>query len=134
MIALPVAELTVRRQNEAELRESLRTIRNALDAYKQAVDSGKIVRIATGSGYPKHLESLVEGVENQTDPERRKLYFLRRIPLDPFTSISTQTSTHNWQLRSYASSASNPAEGDDVYDVYSKSNEIGSNGIEYAKW
>lgn len=134
MIALPVAELTVRRQNEAELKESLRTIRNALDAYKQAVDSGKIVRIATGTGYPTHLESLVEGVENQTDPERRKLYFLRRIPLDPFTASSNQTAIHNWQLRSYSSSAANPAEGDDVYDVYSKSNEIGSNGIAYARW
>ena len=134
MIALPVAELTVKRQNEAELKESLRMIRNALDAYKQAVDSGKIVRIATGSGYPQHLESLVEGTENQTDPERRKLYFLRRIPLDPFTKNNNQTATHNWQLRSYSSSAANPAEGDDVYDVYSKSNGIGSNGVAYAKW
>lgn len=134
MIALPVAELTVKRQKEAELKESLRSIRNALDAYKQAVDTGKIVRNAVGTGYPKKLEDLVDGMENQTDPERRKLYFLRRIPLDPFTSIDNQTVTHNWQLRSYASSAANPAQGDDVYDVYSQSKEIGDNGIAYAKW
>lgn len=134
MIAVPVAELTIKRQREAELKVALRTIRNGIDAYKQAVDTGKIVRNAVGTGYPKRLEDLVDGVENQTDPERRKIYFLRRIPPDPFAPLDGITPAETWQLRSYASSAKNPVAGDDVYDVYSKAVGVGTNGLAYANW
>ena len=66
--ALPLYEVTVTRQKEAELRAALRTIRSALDAYKAAVDSGQVAKGALDSGYPPSLEILVTGVE---DPASR---------------------------------------------------------------
>jgi general secretion pathway protein G len=132
-IALPVAEYSVKRENEIELRESLRTIRTALDAYKEAVDSGKIARESGRSGYPSSLSELVSGVENQTDPQRAKLYFLRRIPRDPFASKELDA-LNTWAKRSYESSADLPRDGVDVFDVYSKSASIGLNGVPYAQW
>jgi general secretion pathway protein G len=132
-IALPVAEYTAKRENEIELRESLRTIRNALDAYKEAVDTGKIARESGRSGFPSTLSELVTGVENQTDPQRGKLYFLRRIPRDPFAPKELEA-IDTWGKRSYESSADNPREGVDIFDVYSKSSDEGTNGVPYANW
>ena len=76
---------------------------------------------------------LVSGVEDQKDPKRRKLYFLRTIPRDPFADpgISAEES---WGKRSYASAHDDPREGDDIYDVYSHSSVIGLNGIAYREW
>ena len=83
--ALPLYEVTVTRQKEAELRLALRTIRNALDAYKAAADSGQIVKGATESGYPPTLEVLVNGVDLPNAPTGAptKIYFLRHIPRRP---------------------------------------------------
>src|SRR5512145_2632673 len=77
-IAAPLAELGYQRGKEQELRAALREIREAIDAYKRAGDEGKIERKADSSGYPPTLETLVEGVEEKTSAERRKIFFLRR--------------------------------------------------------
>ena len=83
--ALPLAELTVQRAKEQELRAALRQIRTAIDDYKKAVDEGRIVRKADESGYPPSLDVLVEGVTDAKDPAKKRLiYFLRRVPRDPF--------------------------------------------------
>ena len=126
-VAAPLAETTVQRGKEQELRRSLREIRTAIDAYKAAVDEGAIERKSGASGYPPSLAVLVEGVRDARSPDEKKLYFLRRIPLDP-------VSGEEWGLRSYASPADDPKEGTDVYDVYSRSADAGLNGVSYKEW
>lgn len=134
-MAFPMLELTERRGHERTLRENLRQIRTALDAYKQAVDDGRIMEEIKGSGYPPSLEILVTGVVDAKSPNRsQKIYFLRRIPPDPFASNPNEPVTLQWGLRSYNSSADNPQPGADVYDVYTRSPAIGLNGIPYREW
>lgn len=133
-IALPVAQVSLQRSQEQELRRALREIRNAIDAYKRASDEGRIPRAVGATGYPKDLEILVDGVEDQRDPKRNKIYFLRRIPRDPLNPDKDVPESQTWGKRSYASEASDPQEGDDVYDIYSLSKKTGLNGIPYSKW
>ena len=132
-MALPLAELTVKRSQEAELRAALRTIREALDAYKQAVDDGRIALRPGDSGYPKNLNVLVEGVEDLQSPEKKLLHFLRRIPPNPLAD-PTLKAEKSWGQRSYKSPYDRPRPGDDVYDVYSLSTEAGINGVPYNEW
>jgi general secretion pathway protein G len=134
MIGLPLAELGKRRHDEEALRVALREIRGALDAYKRAVDEGRIERAAGGSGYPPSLDHLVMGVVDQKDPERRKLYFMRRLPADPLASDPTLLAAQTWGLRSYASEPDTPRPGEDVYDVHSLSDQIGLNARPYRQW
>ena len=137
---LPVLQLSVQRVKENELRANLRDIREAIDAYKKLADveNGPIKKIVGQSGYPPNLDVLVEGVIDDKDPNKRKIRFLRRIPLDPMQPVNDANSTNgiisNWGLRSYASDANDPREGDDVYDVYSLSKQVGINGVPYAHW
>jgi general secretion pathway protein G len=133
-MVVPTVELTVTRAKEAELRIALRDVRRALDAYKQAVDEGRVLGKVGESGYPPTLNTLVEGVNDERSPERRKIYFLRRLPRDPMFTEAEAAPEDTWGLRSYASEPDAPAEGADVYDVYSKSRAVGINGIAYAKW
>lgn len=134
-MALPLAELVVKRNNEQELRHSLREIRGALDNYKQAVDEGRVKSSLLQSGYPASLKVLVDGVPDETDPDKqRKIYFLRRIPRDQMFKDPSKSDEETWGKRSYASSADSPEEGDDVFDVYSLSPGIGLNGISYKNW
>lgn len=133
-IALPLAQLTIRRNQEQELRRSLHEIRHAIDAYKRASDEGRIPRIAGSTGYPRDLEVLVEGVADQRSATRRKLYFLRRVPRDPMAPADSGPESASWGKRSSTSEAEDPQEGEDLYDVYTKSNEAGLNGVSYRKW
>ncbi len=133
-IAVPMAELAVQRSREHELRQALRQIRTALDAYKQAWDEGRIERRSGASGYPPSLDLLVKGVENVKTPEQDRIYFLRRLPRDPFAADPSLPAADTWGKRSYASPPDNPAEGDDVFDVHSRSDRSGLNGIPYREW
>ena len=133
-IAVPVGEVTVQRSREAELRGALREIRNALDAHKRAWDEGRITRTVNATGYPKTLELLVEGVEDARDPKKAKMFFLRRLPPDPMAADQKLEPAATWAKRSYASDAAEPKEGDDVYDVFSRSTRVGLNGVAYNKW
>ncbi len=133
-IAVPVAEVTVQRTREQELRRSLREIRSALDAYKRASDDGRITKISGRSGYPANLSVLVEGVVDQRGPKGAKIFFLRQVPADPFLVDSTDLPDHGWALRSFASEAHDPQPGEDVYDIHSQSSKLGLNGIAYSKW
>ncbi len=135
LVALPFVELTAKRAKEQELRVSLRQIRTALDEYKKAVDEGRVVKKADESGYPPTLDVLVEGVPDAEDPNRRRrLYFLRRLPRDPFYADPAARPSETWGKRSYESSHENPAPGKDVFDVYSVAEGTGLNGVPYRQW
>ena len=134
-MVLPMAELMVKRDQEHALRLALREIRTALDAYKQAVDDGRIASGMDKSGYPPLLSVLVDGVTDERSPDRNgKIYFLRRIPRDPMCPDTSKTDEETWGKRSYASSPDAPEEGDDVFDVYSLATDAGLNGIPYKDW
>lgn len=131
--AFPMAELASRRQKEQDLRYHLRQIRDAIDQYKKLGDEGRIERRLGESGYPRSLDDLVAGVRDLRDPDGRKIYLLRRIPTDPFAAEGLLGSD-SWGKRSYASPPDDPKPGDDVYDVYSRSELTGLGGLPYRKW
>jgi general secretion pathway protein G len=135
-VALPLTEIAVTRAKETELRRALRDIRSALDAHKQAVDEGRLPRAPGESGYPKKLEVLAEGAKDLKSPKGEMIYFLRRIPRDPFAGedAANRSAAETWGKRSYASPPQEPQEGEDVYDVYSRSARTGLNGIAYRDW
>jgi general secretion pathway protein G len=133
--AVPLYELTAKREKEQELRLALRQIREALDAYKRAVNEGRIAKQAEKkSDYPVKLEDLVDGVPDAKDPGKRKIYFLRRLPRDPMSEDRSLSAAETWGKRSYESPPDNPQPGDDVFDIYSRSQVVGLNGIPYDKW
>lgn len=133
-VALPLAELNVKRARENDLRAALREIRGALDAYKQAGDEGRVLKKAGDSGYPPNLEVLVEGIEDARSQKKVKLYFLRRLPRDPLHTDPQTPAAQTWGRRAYDSPHDAPHDGRDVYDVYSLSNAQGMNGIPYREW
>ena len=129
---LPLSKVTMQRQREAHLRRGLRDMRTAIDRYKDAVTLQEIggSNVEVGSeGYPPDLATLVEGVERMNDASGTKLKFLRRIPFDPMTRGS------EWGMRSYQdASDSTTWGGDNVYDVYSRSNATALDGTRYNEW
>jgi general secretion pathway protein G len=133
-VAMPLNELVVQRAKEQDLRRALREIREAIDVYKQASDEGKIRKSIGESGYPKKLEELVEGMDDQKSPKKERIYFLRRIPRDPFASDPNLSAAETWGKRSYASPPDDPKEGDDVFDVYTRADGKGINGRSYREW
>jgi general secretion pathway protein G len=133
-LALPTAQVAVQRAKEKDLRVALREIRSAIDAYKRASDDGRIRHDASATGYPPNLLVLVDGVEDQRSPKRDKIYFLRRLPRDPMHPDPSVPAEKTWLLRSFASEPDEPEEGDDVYDVLSKSDKVGLNGVAYRRW
>lgn len=133
-VAMPLNELVVQRAKEQDLRRALREIRDGIDRYKEASDEGRITKKVGESGYPHNLEELVAGVEDAKSPKQEQIYFLRRIPRDPFASDPSLAAAETWGKRSYASPANDPREGDDVYDVYSRAPGNGINGRPYREW
>lgn len=171
--AMPLMALHKRRTQEAELRESLRTLRRAIDAYKQAADKGDIAKRPDDSGYPPSLDVLVKGVPKLTPGAANAsppgaaapvanaassgfsvnpfsttagvqpnaavgkppatIYFLRRLPRDPFADPSVPAA-QTWGLRSYASPPNAPAPGADVFDVHSRSDSVGLDGVPLREW
>ena len=134
LLAAPLMEVTAQRHKETELRLALRQVREAIDAYHQAVLDKKIESPADASGYPPDLESLVLGVPDITKPERPMIYFLRRLPRDPMNPDSTLSAAQSWGKRSYASPVDAPSPGEDVYDIFSTSERLGLNGVAYREY
>ena len=132
--AVPITQLTVQRNKETELKQSLRQIREAIDLYKKATDTGKVKKMLDQTGYPPSLEALEQGVINQSDPKGKPIKFIRRIPRDPMNNNADLKPSETWGKRSYASDGYNPAEGADVYDVYSLSTKKAIDGTLYSAW
>lgn len=130
---VPMAEVTVKRSKEIELRQSLRTVREAIDAYKadfdQAVKDKKITPSINETGYPEDLETLLEGSDwGGLYPYKRR--YLRRIPRDPFDEYD-----EGWGLRSYADDADSTVwGGENIYDIYSHSESTALDGTTYNTW
>lgn len=133
-VAMPLAQLAAQRSKEQDLRRGLWQIRNGIDAYKKAYDEGRMPRVVGKTGYPPSLEVLVDGVEDARNPKKEKIYFLRRLPRDPFFADARAPAAATWGKRSYASPPERPEEGEDVFDVYSMSGGTGLNGVPYRDW
>lgn len=141
MVAAPMAQVALQREKEHQLRAALIEIREAIDAYKRAADNGRIKLAMGESGYPKKLEDLVAGVPDQRSPRKQNMYFLRRIPRDPFApadgngnGFASSAAAGGWAVRCYASPPDNPSEGEDVFDISSRSAIMGLNGIPLKQW
>ena len=131
-VSLPLAEATRERERERDLKRALWEIRDAIDAYKRLSDNSGVPRDPGLSGYPPTLATLVQGVPDPKAADRR-VYFLRRIPRDPFAPPELAPE-QTWGLRSFQSSADAPAAGADVYDVFSKAPGNGLNGVPFRAW
>jgi general secretion pathway protein G len=133
--AIPMVRNTVRRERESDLRLALRQIRQAIDRYKLYHDQSNGAAIPvewkTQSGYPKELKLLVDGFipANVVGTSESRVRFLRRLPIDPMTGQA------DWGLRSYKDKPDSTSwGGDDVFDVYSKSDAVALNGTNYKDW
>jgi general secretion pathway protein G len=124
-MAVPLARVTIKRQREKDLRAGLWQLRDGIDRYKDAADRGAF-QIKVGSeGYPPDLDTLVNGV----DIAGKKLKFLRRIPTDPMTGKT------DWGLRSMQDDPDSDSwGGDNVFDVYTKSEGTALDGTKYKDW
>ncbi|MEI2637146.1 MAG: prepilin-type N-terminal cleavage/methylation domain-containing protein [Methylotenera sp.] len=130
--ASPMLQMNAKRHKEQELKKSLWQMRDAIDAYKQAVDDGQIKKSLEESGYPSSLQVLVDGVENNLDPKKRKLRFMRNIPRDPFADDENLSAEETWLKQSY--DGKEGAMTADVYDVHSRSYQLGINQQPYREW
>ncbi|WP_243285911.1 MULTISPECIES: type II secretion system protein [Geothrix] len=128
-VTVPLARNGLKREKELELRRDLREMRLAIDEYKKQADQQKIkAPPAEANGYPESLEVLVEGVP-AAGSLSRKVRFLRRVPVDPFTGKA------EWGLRNTNDDANSSSwGGGHVYDVYSLAPGTGMNGIPYREW
>ncbi|HEU4460130.1 MAG TPA: hypothetical protein VFR90_13490 [Methylibium sp.] len=133
-LVAPVAQVSIQREKEARLRESLREIRRALDAWHEAALQGTIALPPGASGWPPTLDALVDGAVDARGSGRERVHFLRRVPRDPFNDDATLRAADTWLRRSHASPAGAPREGADVYDVSSSSPAVGLNGIPLREW
>jgi general secretion pathway protein G len=129
-LLMPLAELNLQRERERELRAALLEVRAAIDAYRAAVKAGEIPPPANESGYPPSLQSLVHSTVPVQGGVR---HFLRRVPRDPFAEPGLPAE-QTWALRSYDSPPDAPRPGADVYDLTSRSDRIGLNGIPLREW
>ncbi len=137
-VAVPVIETSVKREKEVQLQQNLRMIRQAIDDYKKLADEKKIKVEPESFGYPPDLETLVRGVEVEqevSDQSGRKtskkvlVRFLRKIPLDPMTN------SYDWGLRSYQDKPDSDSwGGENVYDVYTRSQAKALDGTKYSDW
>lgn len=140
LMALPLYEVTTTRMKESELRHALRTIRQGLDAYKTAVDDGRLASDPGTSGYPPSLNLLTEPLEllGKRDlsgsQKTQRMVILRQLPRDPFNIDADIPAAQTWRTRAYASRTDDPEPGEDVFDISSKSDRTALDGTSYSSW
>jgi general secretion pathway protein G len=125
LMALPLAQVTIKREKEKQLRHALWGMRDAIDRYKDLADRGGFQIKVDSNGYPPTLDDLVKGI----DVQGKKMRFLRRIPVDPMTG------TTDWGLRSMQDDPDSDSWGGQaVFDVYTKSEGTALDGTKYKDW
>jgi len=128
-MAVPLARYKVRRDRERELADALRTMRKAIDAYKDASLANKIQTKMDADGYPETLQQLVDGVKLSQSADGKMIKFLRAIPIDPMTG------TREWGLRSENDDPLSTSWGrQNVFQVYTKSTATARDGTPYSSW
>lgn len=124
-MAVPMARVTIKREKEHELRQDLWEMRDAIDRYKDAADRGAFQIKVDSQGYPPDMDTLVKGV----DVNGKKLRFLRKIPIDPMTG------SDDWGLRSMQDDPDSDSwGGQNVFDVFTKSDGTALDGTKYKDW
>jgi general secretion pathway protein G len=124
-MVIPLARLNIKRDKERELRYDLWMMRDAIDRYKDAADRGAFQTKVGTEGYPPDLETLVKGV----DVGGKKVRFLRKIPVDPMTGKD------EWGMRSMQDDPTSDSwGGQNVFDVFTKSEGTGLDGTKYKEW
>ena len=124
-LAIPLVRVTIQREREHELRYDLWTLRDAIDRYKDAADRGAFQTKVGSENYPPDLDTLVKGV----DVGGKKLKFLRKIPIDPMTGKD------EWGMRSMQDDATSDSwGGQNVFDIYSKSEATALDDSKYKDW
>jgi general secretion pathway protein G len=127
-MALPIFRYTVIREKESELRYDLRTMKDAIDRYKELAEQHKFQTQVGSDNYPPDLETLVTGVQLGAGNDK-KLRFLRKVPVDPMTGRA------DWGLRSTGDDSDSTIwGGKNVFDVYSKSTGTALDGTKYSDW
>ena len=124
-LAIPMVRVTIKREKERQLRHALWEMRDAIDRYKNDAENSKFQVKVGSEGYPPDLDTLVKGV----DIAGKKVKYLRRIPVDPMTK-STEWGLHSMQ----DDPASDSWDGNNVFDVYSKSQDTALDGTNYKDW
>src|SRR5579862_487849 len=125
LMALPLAQVTIKREKEKQLRQALWQMRDAIDRYKDAADRGGFQIKVDSQGYPPDLDTLVKGV----DVQGKKVRFLRSIPNDPMTN------SKEWGMRSMQDDPDSDSwGGQNVFDVYTKAEGTGLDGTKYNDW
>jgi len=123
--AVPIVRVRAKRDKEIELRRDLWEMRDAIDRYKDAADRGAFQTKVDSLGYPPDLQTLVDGV----DVQGKKLRFLRRIPVDPMTGSA------EWGMRSNQDDPDSTSwGGQNVFDVFTKSEGTALDGTKYNTW
>jgi len=132
---MPLSRMTVRRVKETELRNALRTIRSAIDAFNKDCVTKKLASdYCSKDGYPESLEILTQPLKLTGTGDKTRKY-LRRVPRDSFSKLDSELNTNNWGLRSYTDPPdSTQWGGENVYDIYSKSEDIALDGTKYSTW
>ncbi len=130
VVAVPMVETSVKRERELVLKRSLRELRSAIDEYQEFVLKNKIKYDEETYAYPEDLEILVKGIEYRDTKNNAKIRkFLRRIPVDPMTG------SIEWGLRSYQDKRNSTHwGGENIWDIYSKSDKKALNGSYYKDW
>ena len=127
-VALPLARVQIQRAREVELRRDLREVRDAIDRYKAFSDQQMIPVKVDTFGYPPDLQTLVEGVALK-GTATAKYKFLRKMPVDPMTDAP------EWGMRSMQDDPDSRSwGGENVFDVYSKSDGTALDGTKYSDW
>ncbi|MEW6129905.1 MAG: prepilin-type N-terminal cleavage/methylation domain-containing protein [Acidobacteriota bacterium] len=133
-VTIPLVRNSVKRERESELRLNLRQLRQAIDAYKRFAELNRNaipIEWKTDSYYPKNLEILVEGFipANTVGTTGNRIRFLRRLPIDPMTGKA------EWGMKSYKDEPDSTSwGGEDVFDVYTTSDDTALNGTKYKDW